>query len=301
MRRMIAGAALVTVLLGACGSSEEATDRSASGSGTASTAATEASDSTTTSAAQTTVPAVTQPAGRLDPVALPGGSSGAVARALVIADAGNSMLFDAEPAIAAALGDVQFRPHTVGALGLTVLPELWRGAFGRDVPGEDPAAVVVMLGNRDLPAVVADPDAYRAALDEAVRLLSSRGARILWLGLPPLAPDPVTDAARALVNTLFAELPGRFPGVVRYVPTDAVLGNPDGTWARTAPGGVEPIRKVEPDGRPEDHLCQAGAVRVAELVRAELGRILPLPPAPAGWDQGSWRQDARYDDPVGAC
>ena len=301
MRRVIAGAALVTVLLGACGSSKEATDRSASGPGTASTAATGASDSTTTSAAPTTVPAVTQPAGRLDPVALPGGTSGPVAQPLVIADAGNSMLFDAEPAIAAALGDVQFRPHTIGALGLTVLPELWRGVFGRDIPGEDPAAVVVMLGNRDLPAVVADPDAYRANLDEAVRLLSSRGARILWLGLPPLAPDPVTDAARALVNTLFAELPGRFPGVVRYVPTDAVLGNADGTWARTAPGGVEPIRKVEPDGRPEDHLCQAGAVRVAELVRTELGRILPLPPAPAGWDEAPWREDARYDDPVGAC
>lgn len=300
MRRVIAGAALVTVLLGACGSTKETTDRSAAGPGTA-TAAAGATETTTTSAAPVAVPAVTQPGGRLDPVTVPAGSSGAAVRPLVVADAGNSMLFDAEPAIAAALGEVQFRPHTIGALGLTVLPELWRGVFGRDVPGEDPDAVVVMLGNRDLLAATADPGAYRAHLDEAVRLLSSSGARILWLGLPPLAPDPVTDEARAVVNALFAELPDRFPGVVRYVPTDAVLGNPDGTWARTAPGGVEPIRKVEPDGRPEDHLCQAGAVRVAELVRAELGRILPLPPAPAGWDRAPWRADPRYDDPVGAC
>lgn len=301
-RRLFAGAALATVLLGACGSSEPAPDRQVSTPSTVSTAATgDEAGTTTTAAPTTTVPATTQPAGRLDPPPATLAATADAARPLVIADAGNSMLFDAEPAIAAALGSAEFRPHTIGALGLTVLPELWRGVFGNDIPSEDPAAVVVMLGNRDLAAAAADPDAYRANLDEAVRLLSSRGARILWLGLPPLAPDPATDAARAVVNTFFAELPGRFPGVVRYVPTDAVLGNPDGTWARTAPGGSEPIRKVEPDGAPEDHLCQAGAVRVAELIRTELGRILPLPPAPAGWEQAPWRADARYDDPIGAC
>jgi hypothetical protein len=296
MRRLIAGAVLVTVLLGACGSSEKH-DPTAATSPAPAAATEDLVDATADAGAPTSAASGAQPAGRLDPAP----QAIADGRPLVIADAGNSILYDAEPAIAASLGTAQFRPHTIGGFGLSVLPELWQGVFGNDVPADDPAAVVVMLGNRDFAAAIADPNAYRANLDHAVRLLSARGARVLWLGLPPLPADPFDTAGRTAVNTLFAELPSRFPGVVRYVPTDAVLGNPDGTWARTVAGSPEPIRKVKPDGTPEQHLCPAGAVRLAQLIRAELSSIVALPEQPAGWDVGEWRVERRYDDPPGGC
>ena len=73
---------------------------------------------------------------------------------IVISDAGNSMLYDAEPALRLALG-TPFHNHTIGGFGLSVMPEVWQGVFGRDVPGDHPAVVVVMLGNRDFPVALA--------------------------------------------------------------------------------------------------------------------------------------------------
>jgi hypothetical protein len=246
------------------------------------------------------------------PDAADGGSVGGVAAgpgpgaapAFVLADAGNSILYDAEPAIAAMVGEARFHPHTIGGFGISVRPDIWRPVFGHDVVGDDPTAVVVLLGNRDFGAALTDPASYRAELDEAVRLLSSRGARVLWLGLPPLPPSPFDEVGRQAVNRLFAELPDRFPGVVRYASTDEVLGGPDGDFVRSAPsadGTETPIRKLKPDGSGEEHLCPDGAVRLAALIRAELSSMVAVPPAPAGWDRGGWRSEPRYDDPPGAC
>ena len=288
MRRMIAGAVLVAVLAGACGSRS----RPASPEAVASrhpTTSTTAAVTTTTS----TVPGSVA-VGTLEAVAVR-----TPAPPLVVADAGNSILFDAEPAMAASLGAARFFPHTIGAFGVSVVPEVWRGVFGRDVPADDPAAVVVMLGNRDFPAAIADPATYRSQLDEAVRLMTARGARVLWLGLPPLPPSPTDELGRTAVNALFAELPARFPGVVRYVPTDTVLGDATGVFVRSA-GGV-PVRKENPDGTPNEHLCPAGAIRIAELVRRELAGVMTLPAAPTGWQDGPWRGDRRYDDPPDGC
>ena len=250
----------------------------------------------------TTVAPGLAPAGQLAPVApAPAGVAAAAAPGLVVADAGNSILYDAEPAIAAVLGPARFFPHTIGGFGVSVLPDMWRGVFGHDVPADDPAAVVVLLGNRDFTAALTDPVTYRSQLDESVRMLSSRGARILWLGLPPLPPSPTDELGRRAVNALFAELPARFPGVVRYVPTDGVLGGPDGSFVRTVPGVDGPIRKVKPDGTGEEHLCPEGAVRLAGLIRTELASIVSVPAAPAGWEQAAWRAEPRYDNPPAGC
>jgi hypothetical protein len=223
---------------------------------------------------------------------------------LSIATAGNGILYDIEPALRASLGTPQFFNHAMGGFGISVLPEVWRGVFGNDVPSSNPDVVIVMLGQRDFPVALADPGTYRAQLDDAVRLLSAKGARILWLGLPPQPPTMADDAGRRAVNALFAELPQRFPGVVRYVPSDTVLAAPDGSFARTLPdaaGHQVPVRKVQPTGIPDEHICPDGALRVAELVRAELAKVVSLPAAPPLWQSGEWRAEPRYDDPVGGC
>lgn len=220
----------------------------------------------------------------------------------VISDAGNSILFDAEPAIRAALGASPFFPHTIGGFGLSVQPEVWQGVFGNDVGADKPAVVVVLMGNRDFEAAIGDPLGYQSTVDQAVRLVTASGTRVLWLGLPPLPPSVTDEAGRRAVNAIYSALPARFPGLVRYVSLDDVLGA-GGVWARTLPtdGTDQLVRKVKPDGTPEEHLCQGGAVRVAELIRSQLADIVQLPAAPANWQQGAWRAEPRYNDPVGAC
>jgi len=223
---------------------------------------------------------------------------------VVISDAGNSILYDAEPALRLALGTAPFRNHTIGGFGVSVLPEVWQGVFGRDVPADHPAVVVVMMGNRDFPVALAQPDVYRSELDQAVRLVTSGGTRVLWLGLPPLPPNVLDERGREAVNALFAELPTRFPGLVHYVATDAVLGAPDGTFARSLPGAdgrVVPVRKENPDGTPNEHLCPEGAVRLTTLIREQLASLVALPAAPSAWQAAAWRTDPRFDDPVDGC
>jgi hypothetical protein len=161
----------------------------------------------------------------------------------------------------------------------------------------------MMMGNSDFEMARADPDWYRALLDEAVLMMTSRGAKVLWLGLPPLPPDVEDAVDRERVNALYAELPQRFPGLVRYVSTDNVLGFA-GVWVRSMPDDPshEPIRKVRPDGSPDMHVCPAGAERVARLVRDEVeSMVAGVPYEPWGWESGDWRDDPRYDDPIGAC
>jgi hypothetical protein len=91
---------------------------------------------------------------------------------------------------------------------------------------------------------------------------------------------------------------------VRYVPTDSVLAAADGSFARSLPdrdGEQVPVRKVQPTGVPDEHICPDGARRVAELVRSELAAVVPLPDAPPLWQSAEWRAEPRYDDPTGAC
>jgi hypothetical protein len=221
----------------------------------------------------------------------------------VVADAGNFILFDGEPALAANLGpSVHLDTHTLPAFGFHSYASAWRAVLGRDVLSHHPAAIVVMMGNDDFALARSDPDTMRSLLDEAVRLMTAHGAKILWLGLPPL-PNVDDEIGRAAVNRLYAELPKRFPGVVRYVSTDEALGFA-GVWVRRRPDDPSrlPIRKVQADGSPDEHVCQQGAVRLAELVRSQLaGWIGGLPAAPEHWTDGDWWFNLRYDDPPGAC
>lgn len=224
----------------------------------------------------------------------------------VFADAGNYILYDAEPAIRAAFGNGTsslFSTHTIGGFGLSQFPDLWRGVLGTDVPSNNPAVVVMMMGNADFAMARADPQLYRALLDEAVAKMSARGAKILWLGLPPLPPNVEDEIDRNNVNRMYADLQARYPDVVRYVSTDDVLGF-HGVWVRSMPDDPDhrPIRKVKEDGSPDMHVCPEGAARLAQLVHDEVQSMVGNVPAePWDWENGDWRWDPRYDDPIGAC
>jgi hypothetical protein len=303
MRRSLGVVAVLLALAGACGSRVALQD-SATPADRTPTA--RVASSTPTTGAVPEVEPGTVATGALAPRATVTTSvtAGENPTSFVVATAGNGILYDIEPALRAGLAASGFFNHAMGGFGVSVLPEVWRGVLGNDVPSSDPDVIIVMLGQRDFPVALADPDTYRSELDEAVRLLSSTGARILWLGLPPQPPWMLDDAGRRAVNALFAELPARFPGVVRYVPTDPVLAAPDGSFVRALPdaeGALVPVRKVQPTGIPDEHICPDGAVRVTDLVRRELAVFMTVPGSPPAWPSAGWRAEPRYDDPVGAC
>ena len=178
MRASFIGVALVATVATACGAS------------TVRTPATTAAARVTIPVPSTVAPTTTTvapgaaPVGTLQPtttVAPPAAATATpAAPPLPVIDlAGNSMLFDAELSLQAALAPAPFHNHTIGGLGLSVQPELWQAVFGNDVVGDHPAVVVLMLGNRDFPVAIAQPDLYRGELDQAMRVLTGGGSRVL--------------------------------------------------------------------------------------------------------------------------
>lgn len=189
---------------------------------------------------------------------------------------GDSGMYDAVPALAAGLnaGGATVVSHAFPGVGLTQPPGI-RDNWIDAVAQYDPDLVVLMVGRWDRDFIAAHGDAaYRAEVDTTVRLLTSHGARIMWLSVFPGGQDPVVGLER-----FYEPLPATYGALVDYVDLSGEL-------ALAGPS----VRK--PDGW---HLCPAGAFVVARTVLDELGD------ADTSWTSGDWRADARYDDPPGGC
>jgi hypothetical protein len=171
----------------------------------------------------------------------------------------------------------------------------WRTQWARLVDENRPDIVFVMIGGWDIPWMAKNGTvAYASVVDEAIRVLTARGARVEWLamlpgGATPTRPvDPVYEAAAA-----------RNPGTVAFLDPERVL--------RTGSGEVYE-RVLEQQGvrllvRKPDvwHLCPAGAIRVTGAVMAHVAASGWAAPEVAGWEAGSWRNEDAYRDPVGGC
>ena len=93
--------------------------------------------------------------------------------ALRVASLGDSVAYDGDPGIRAALeatGEVVVDTRSYGGVGL-LRPGI--DEYLREALDENPDVVVVMLGGWDLGEIVADPPAYGRRLDEVAGLLTS--------------------------------------------------------------------------------------------------------------------------------
>jgi peptidoglycan/LPS O-acetylase OafA/YrhL/lysophospholipase L1-like esterase len=215
---------------------------------------------------------------------------------------GDSGTYDLAPAVSALyrhLGATTIVDTTWPGFGLTRPEFSWRADWQKLVDDHDPRLVVVMFGAWDLPFVEDEgAPAYDQVVDEAIELLTRRGAKVLWLSTLPGDRANVIETSNRM-NPRFEAAARRHPGVVTYGDiTDAMRGtNGDFTrWLPGADGARELARK--PDGW---HLCPEGAARLAEAV-AEQAAALGLAPEPVpGWEQGDWASNTRYDDPRGGC
>ena len=218
---------------------------------------------------------------------------------------GDSVAFDADPGIRAALeatGDVRVESRSYGGIGL--LRPGFDGYLAEALLA-GPDVVVVMLGGWDQVGILADPEAYGRRLDEVVDRMVDGGAIVIWLGMPPTPPSEHLEAARRAANAQFEALAGRH-GQVVYLDSGEALGDPAGggwgfTRFRVGLDGVPvQVRKVR-GGGDDGHLCPGGAALLGDLVLAALRTTHDVGEPSGRWWEGDWTGDARYDDPPGGC
>jgi hypothetical protein len=211
---------------------------------------------------------------------------------------GDSVAFDAAPGIEAALeatGEAQVSNHNVAGFGL-FQPYKWRDAWPQLLRETRADLVIAMWGGWDDPWYREHGRAaYEAVLDEAIGVLRSTGAQVLFLGEPVSADRNGVQRDRDTLP-IHRVLPQRLPGVW-FAESDTWIA-PGGRFSTYLPGpnGPERVRKVD-----NTHICPAGSARFGQgLVEYLTPRYGLAPPDPS-WRSGPWALEPRFDDPHGAC
>jgi hypothetical protein len=211
---------------------------------------------------------------------------------------GDSVAFDSAPGIQAALeatGEAKVTNGDIAGFGL-FQPYDWRTAWPRELQETRADLVIAMWGGWDDPWLVQHGRAaYDQALDEAMGVLQSTGARVLFMG-EPVSTD--RDGVQRARPTLLAHraLPVRNPNVW-FVDSDDWISD-HGRFVSYLPGpsGPERVRKVD-----NTHVCPAGSARLGEGLLTFLTPRYQLAPPDPAWRAGSWALEPRFDDPHGAC
>ena len=219
-----------------------------------------APDSTTT-----TTPGVTTTTAEPLP---PGGRRPTPQDPLRVLMAGDSLMADVSLALASTLQD-----GGSGVARLVEAPsiprdEATRALWRQQLADYDPEVIVIMIGVWEgmaedaLNAATGQPlgspqweSAYRQNnLDPYLRLLTSQGAKVVWIGMPP-SREPRRELEWSSMNRAVRHLAATSEDLT-WIPGDEILANPDGSWTDVLPG---------PQGNPQrvrrldtTHLCAEG-------------------------------------------
>jgi hypothetical protein len=106
--------------------------------------------------------------------------------------------------------------------------------------------------------------AYAKRVGDFMAAAVGAGARMLWIGMPPMA-DPTLNAEMENLNSIDQGQATLHPGVT-YFPSWSVLANPEGQFAAYLPdaSGNE-VQVREPDGT---HITEPGAQRLSQAALA---------------------------------
>jgi hypothetical protein len=233
------------------------------------------------------------------PASLTGRGSAPVSAPSSIMIIGDSAMFDASPAIQALyewLGTTTVVNVSFPGFGLTRDSAEWHRTWPGLVAANRPQLVLAMVGGWDFGYVKANgAKAYGSVLDDATKVLTAAGGRILWLGTPPTDAFGRTNQVDLLMQATARD----HPGASAYADPAPVLRASDGTaprWLTDATGRLVLARK--PDGW---HLCPDGALRVAHFATTQVAQLGWSPAPRSGWEAGAWRNDHRYDEPPTGC
>jgi peptidoglycan/LPS O-acetylase OafA/YrhL len=261
-------------------------------------------------AAPDAVPRVSPP-----PLVLPPGRVLSAADPLRVMTIGDSVMYDGEVGIQAALqatGDLAVTLHGFPGWGLR---------NDRNVTGDMATAiaqnhpeVILMMWSWDNQYAYDHPVAFTNLLTEVINVMLAPGDGVdgvAILQFPRTGPlDEIIDPAARQAQTAAAEtdrnafdrivasLPARYPGRLTYLPVAASL-NLHGrysAWLPTTDGGWIRARKTD-----NTHLCPAGAAVLGAAVTTDLRPLLHLPATAGGWINAGWTTDATRFGPAGSC
>lgn len=273
--RVAALVAVAGVLLAGCGSSEDP-ERAASDDTSTSTSAPEPTTTTT------------------EPLP-PGGRRPTAEDPLRVLMAGDSLLADVSLAISSTIQDGGAAVAKLVAAPSIARDEVTRTLWRQQLAEFDPEVIVVMMGvwegmaedaltDQRLGSAAWEREYRRNALVPYVDLMTSHGAEVIWIGMPP-SPDLRRALEWGSMNRAVRTLSNQRDDLT-WIPGDELLANPDGSWTDILPG---------PQGNPQrvrrldtTHLCAEGAVRLARPVLEELQRQWDIPLA-ENWPNRNWR------------
>ena len=275
MRRPAAAVLAAALLVTACGGD--------GGEGEVSGPPATSGTTATTAAPTTTVPP--PPGGRLPTSEDP----------LRVLLAGDSLMADLALALSSTLQDGgATRARLVEAPSIP-RDEVTRALWRQQLAEYDPEVIVIMIGvwegmaedalrTAELGSPAWEQQYRQGTLGPYVELLTSRGAEVVWIGMPP-SPEPRRQLEWSSMNRVVRRLADQSPALT-YVPGDELLANPDGSWAEVlaGPRGTpQRVRRVD-----TTHLCADGVVRLVRPVLNHLRRQWHVPTA-EGWPTRNWR------------
>jgi uncharacterized protein len=149
----------------------------------------------------------------------------------------------------------------------------WPAELQSDLSKYNPQVVVIMIGANDPQDFPGPPDVpytsaqwnsmYAARVAAFMQLAGSGGAKVIWVGMPPMQDGDLSAKMNDL-NTLVQQQAAAAKPPVNYLSTWALLGNPPGTYSpyiTNAAGQVVNVRT--PDGT---HMTPAGGEVVSQQV-----------------------------------
>ncbi len=251
------------------------------------------------------------------PISVPPGRVPSPANPLRVMLVGDSVMWDEEPALTAALeatGVVQVRSDAVPGWGLANLEAGdqsfgWQQHWPADISGFHPE-VVVLMTSWDLSDALTEPATYTTVLSQALQYLVQNGVDGVALlefpktnldskflsiyhsnGWTQQTTDEGWESSREAWNSIASAMPAVFPGHAAFLRTASSLES-NGQFTEYLPliGGQMALARAV-DGM---HLCPAGAQALAAAVLYQLAPMLALPPAKPGWWAGAWQADPRF-------
>ena len=267
------------------------------------------SNQTPSSQTPVTAPA-SPPAVTLPPIHLPPGRVISASDPLRVMFIGDSVMYDAQPAVTAALqstGLVKTTELAFPGWGLTRTSS-WRQDWPKNLAQYRPD-IVMGMWSWDNDAARADRAGYGQLVSDAVNVLTSGpygAAGVVFLEFPrdgqrvgqTASQAAAQEAGRQAWNYAVSQQAGAHPGQVSFLPVAASLeiNGQYTSWLENADGSWVRARKLD-----AEHLCPTGAARFATAVATDLSAIVPIPSAGTAWWTGAWSHNSRYNDPQGAC
>lgn len=157
----------------------------------------------------------------------------------------------------------------------------WPAELQADLPRYNPEVVVIMMGANDPQDFPGPPDIpygtpqwdqiYTQRVQSFMAEAASGGAKVLWVGQPPMA-TPGRSAAMVHLDGIYQAQAAQNPAVT-YLSSTAVLGTPQGQYTPylTINGTQEQVRTT--DGT---HLAPAGSELLAQSVMTAMRNQLHI-------------------------